>query len=170
MMLRFDLLSNKGPKVARTCPRGILLKGAKGIALESVARAIASECSADVFHAVNASELLGSVMGQSEENIRVLFQRMQTPPSSLHDVPSTSSSARGNPRITMSVAMLFIDNIHHICGKRDQSDAHTIRVVGQMLTLLDGAVRKRAEDDENHLFVLVGGTDRPDSLDPAVRR
>ncbi|MBO3842981.1 MAG: AAA family ATPase, partial [Candidatus Brockarchaeota archaeon] len=58
--------------------------------------------------------------------------------------------------------IIFIDEIDAIAGKRSDANQHEVRLVSQLLTLMDG-FRKRD-------IVVIAATNRPDALDEALRR
>lgn len=124
-------------------PRGILLWGPPGTGKTLLAKAIAAQARAN-FIAVNGPELLSKWVGASEQAVRELFTKArQTAP-----------------------CVVFVDEIDTLAPARgsSQSDSGVSdRVVGQLLTELDGL-----QDCPNVL--LVGATNRPDVLDPALLR
>ena len=95
--------------------------------------------------AVSAPALQGARPGETEENVRRIFQRAR-------------ELASRRP------TLLFLDEVDALCPRRGgPHQAPESRVVAQVLTLLDGI----GEDRE---VVVVGSTNRPDALDPALRR
>ena len=124
-------------------PRGILLWGPPGTGKTLLAKAIASQARAN-FIAVNGPELLSRWVGEAEQAVRELFAkaRQAAPCVVFVDELDTLAPARGS-------------NL----GDSGVSD----RVVGQLLTELDGL-----HGCPNVL--LVGATNRPDALDPALLR
>ena len=91
---------------------------------------------------INGPEIIGAARGESEENLRKLFK-----------------NAREN-----APAIIFVDEIDAIAPNRDKVKDETMsRVVATLLTEMDG-VKSSA-----HLIVI-GATNRPNSLDPALRR
>ncbi|KAJ0260449.1 AAA ATPase [Hirschfeldia incana] len=127
-----------------TPPRGILFHGPPGCGKTRLANAIANEAGVP-FYQISATEVVSGVPGDSEENIRELF----------------SKAYRTAPSI------VFIDEIDAIGSKREnQQREMEKRIVTQLLTCMDGP-----SGDENDGYVLViGATNRPDALDPALRR
>jgi len=123
-------------------PRGILLWGPPGTGKTLLAKAVASQARAN-FIAVNGPELLSKWVGASEQAVRELFAkaRQAAPCVVFIDELDTLAPARGG---------------HGDTGVSD-------RVVGQLLTELDGL-------HECPHVLLVGATNRPEALDPALLR
>ena len=123
-------------------PRGILLWGPPGTGKTLLAKAVASQARAN-FIAVNGPELLSKWVGASEQAVRELFAkaRQAAPCVVFIDELDTLAPARGG---------------HGDTGVSD-------RVVGQLLTELDGL-------HECPNVLLVGATNRPEALDPALLR
>jgi transitional endoplasmic reticulum ATPase len=123
-------------------PRGILLWGAPGTGKTLLAKAVASQARAN-FIAVNGPELLSKWVGASEQAVRELFSKArQTAP-----------------------CVVFVDELDTLAPARGRftGDGVSERVVGQLLTELDGL-----QGCPNVL--LVGATNRPEALDPALLR
>lgn len=124
-------------------PRGILLWGPPGTGKTLLAKAVASQARAN-FIAVNGPELLSKWVGASEQAVRELFTKARQ----------------------AAPCVVFMDEIDSLAPARGsyQSDSGVgDRVVGQLLTELDGL-----QDCPNVL--LIGATNRPDALDPALLR
>lgn len=137
---------------------GILLHGPPGCGKTKLAHAIANETGVP-FYQISATEMVSGVSGASEENIRELF----------------SKAYRTAPSI------VFIDEIDAIASKRESLQREMERrIVTQLMTCMDESHRleKSADgktdlekSDSNSSFVLViGATNRPDAVDPALRR
>ena len=121
-------------------PRGILLQGPPGVGKTYLARAIANEVGAHFVY-VNGPEILSSVQGGTEANLRSIFEEaMESAPS-----------------------VVLIDELDAIVPQRKESGQTDARMGTQLLSLLDGLVSM--ED-----VVVIGTTNRPDALDPALRR
>merc|ERR1712070_970953 len=122
-------------------PRGILLYGPPGSGKTLIARAVANETGA-FFFLINGPEIMSKLAGESESNLRKAFEEAE----------------KNSPSI------IFIDEIDSIAPKRDKTNGEVERrIVSQMLTLMDG-LKARAN------VVVIGATNRPNSIDPALRR
>ncbi|NXM27009.1 SPA5L protein, partial [Oxyruncus cristatus] len=131
-------------KLGLSVPNGVLLIGPPGVGKTLMVKAVAEEVGAFLF-GVSGPALHGSRPGEGEENLRRVFEK------------SREMSQEG-PTI------LFFDEIDSLCPKRGSSNnAPEDRIVAQLLTLLDG-VRSQGK------MVIVAATNRPDALDPALRR
>lgn len=134
-----DLYQRTGAKA----PRGILLWGPPGTGKTLLAKAVASQARAN-FIAVNGPELLSKWIGAAEQAVRELF----------------SKARQAAP------CVVFVDEIDTLAPIRGQFQGDSgvsDRVVGQLLTELDGL-----QGCPNVL--LIGATNRPDALDPALLR
>ena len=122
-------------------PKGVLLHGPPGTGKTLIAKAVANESGAN-FYTINGPEIMSKFYGQSEENLRKIFE----------------DGEKNAPSI------IFIDEIDAIAGKRSETHGEVEkRVVSQMLTLMDG-LKGRGK------LIVIGATNIPDSLDPALRR
>merc|ERR1719283_807452 len=122
-------------------PRGILLFGPPGTGKTLMARAVANETGA-FFFLINGPEIMSKMAGESESNLRKAFEEAE----------------KNAP------AIIFIDEIDSIAPKRDKTNGEVERrIVSQLLTLMDG-MKQRAH------VVVMGATNRPNSIDPALRR
>jgi transitional endoplasmic reticulum ATPase len=123
-------------------PKGVLLYGPPGTGKTLVARAVANASDAN-FVSVKGPELLDKYVGESERAVRDVFQRAR------QSAPT----------------VIFFDEIDAIAPERGGSfDSRvTERVVSQLLTELDGI-------EELRNVVVVGATNRPDIIDPALLR
>jgi len=123
-------------------PRGILLYGPPGTGKTLLAKAVATESETN-FILVKAGELLSKWVGDSEKGVKKTFERARQ----------------------VAPTVIFFDEIDALAPKRGlSSDNHvTERVVNQLLTEIDGL-------EELHDVVVIGATNRPDILDPALLR
>ncbi|XP_022916370.2 nuclear valosin-containing protein-like [Onthophagus taurus] len=142
------LVHMKRPEIYRRIgelpPRGILLHGPVGCGKTLLASAIAGELKVPLLK-VSAPELVAGVSGESEERIRDLFIK----------------AAASSPCI------LFIDQIDAITQSRQNSQKDMEkRIVAQLLTCFDDLNKNKSADQ----VLVIGATNRPDSLDPALRR
>ena len=121
-------------------PKGVLLHGPPGTGKTLIARAVANEVDA-TFITVDGPEIMSKYKGESEERLREVFERASD------DAP----------------AIVFFDEIDSIAGKRDDGGDVENRVVGQLLSLMDGL-------DARGDVIVIGATNRVDTIDPALRR
>ncbi|RMZ88388.1 hypothetical protein DV736_g4381, partial [Chaetothyriales sp. CBS 134916] len=136
---------------------GILFYGPPGTGKTLLAKAIATEFSLNFF-SVKGPELLNMYIGESEANVRRVFQRAR--------------DARP--------CVVFFDELDSVAPKRgNQGDSGGVmdRIVSQLLAELDGMSSSPADDGQSAsgpsggsgVFVI-GATNRPDLLDPALLR
>ncbi len=123
-------------------PKGVLIYGPPGCGKTLIARAVAHEADAQFF-SLSGPEIMHKHYGESEAHLRKVFEE--------------ASKAPG---------IIFIDEIDAIAPKRNALGSEQQverRVVSQLLTLMDGLVRRGQ-------VVVIGATNLPDSIDPALRR
>lgn len=126
---------------------GILFYGPPGTGKTLLAKAIATEFSLNFF-SVKGPELLNMYIGESEANVRRVFQRAR--------------DARP--------CVVFFDELDSVAPKRgNQGDSGGVmdRIVSQLLAELDGM--NGGEEGSGGVFVI-GATNRPDLLDSALLR
>jgi len=122
-------------------PKGILLYGPPGTGKTLLAKALANEIGA-YFISINGPEIMSKFYGESEERLRKVFEEAQA------NAP----------------AIIFIDEIDSIAPKREEVVGEVEkRVVAQLLALMDG-LKERGK------VIVIGATNRPEALDPALRR
>ena len=120
---------------------GILLYGPPGCGKTLLAKVLASESEANMYP-INGPEIMNKYYGETEAKLRDIFKE-----------------AKDN-----SPSIIFIDEIDAIAPKREEAYGDVEkRVVAQLLALMDGLT------DRGNVIVL-GATNRPDSMDPALRR
>ena len=122
-------------------PKGVLLHGPPGTGKTLLARAVAYETEAH-FITISGPEIMSKFYGQSEENLRKLFEEAKE----------------------MAPSIIFIDELDSIAPKRGEVTGEVERrVVAQLLSLLDG-LEGRGE------IIVIGATNRVNDIDPALRR
>ena len=120
---------------------GILLYGPPGCGKTLLAKVLASESEANMF-SINGPEIMNKYYGETEARLRDIFKE-----------------AKEN-----SPSIIFIDEIDAIAPKREEAYGDVEkRVVAQLLALMDGLT-------ERGNVIVLGATNRPDSVDPALRR
>ncbi|NXC75455.1 SPA5L protein, partial [Anhinga anhinga] len=131
-------------KLGLSVPNGVLLIGPPGVGKSLLVKVVAKEVGAYLF-CISGPALYGSRPGESEENLRRAFEK-------------------GKEMSSEGPTILFIDEVDSLCPKRGSSNsAPEDRVVAQLLTLLDGV-------GSEGKMVVMAATNRPDALDPALRR
>ena len=128
-------------RIGIEAPKGVLLYGPPGTGKTMLARAVAGETNAN-FYSIGGPEIMSKYYGESEERLRQIFKQAQeTAPS-----------------------IIFIDEIDSIAPKREEvSGELEKRIVSQLLSVMDGL-------EARGKVVVIGATNRPDALDPALRR
>eukprot|EP00561_Arcocellulus_cornucervis_P013372 CAMPEP_0185799834 /NCGR_PEP_ID=MMETSP1322-20130828/543_1 /TAXON_ID=265543 /ORGANISM="Minutocellus polymorphus, Strain RCC2270" /LENGTH=950 /DNA_ID=CAMNT_0028495437 /DNA_START=87 /DNA_END=2939 /DNA_ORIENTATION=- len=136
--------ADKYVKFGMSPSKGVLFYGPPGCGKTLLAKAIANECGAN-FISIKGPELLTQWFGESEANVRELFDkaRAASPCILMFDEMDSIAKARGS-------------------GGGGSSEAGD-RVINQILTEIDGVGARK------NVFVI-GATNRPDILDPAVIR
>lgn len=128
---------------------GILLYGPPGTGKTLLAKAIATSCSLNFF-SVKGPELLNMYIGESEANVRRVFQRARD----------------------AKPCVVFFDELDSVAPKRgEKGDSGGVmdRIVSQLLAELDGMSEGGEGSGAGDVFVI-GATNRPDLLDPALLR
>ncbi|MHA2362931.1 MAG: CDC48 family AAA ATPase [Candidatus Hodarchaeales archaeon] len=122
-------------------PKGVLLHGPPGTGKTLLAKAVANETDSN-FISLGGPEIMSKFYGESEKKLREIFKDAEK------NAPS----------------IVFIDEIDSIAPKREEVTGEVERrVVAQLLALMDG-LEARGQ------VVVIGATNRPNALDPALRR
>ncbi|SCU98645.1 LAMI_0F15676g1_1 [Lachancea mirantina] len=129
-----------------TPPRGVLFHGPPGTGKTLMARALAASCSSDgqkiTFFMRKGADILSKWVGEAERQLRLLFDEAK----------------KNQPSI------IFFDEIDGLAPVRSskQEQIHA-SIVSTMLALMDGM-------DNRGQVIVIGATNRPDAVDPALRR
>ncbi|MEA1993963.1 MAG: CDC48 family AAA ATPase [Euryarchaeota archaeon] len=122
-------------------PKGVLLYGPPGTGKTLLAKAVANETESN-FLVINGPELMSKFYGQSEQNLRKIFEQAK------ENAPS----------------IVFIDEIDSLAPKREEVTGDVEkRLVSQLLTIMDGL-------DPRGDIVVIAATNRPSDVDEALRR
>ncbi|WP_226479447.1 CDC48 family AAA ATPase [Natrinema amylolyticum] len=122
-------------------PKGVLLHGPPGTGKTLMAKAVANEIDAH-FETISGPEIMSKYYGESEEQLREVFEEAE------ENAPS----------------IIFIDELDSIAAKREEAGGDVERrVVAQLLSLMDGL-------EERGRVTVIAATNRVDAIDPALRR
>ncbi|TGZ84322.1 AAA-domain-containing protein [Ascodesmis nigricans] len=148
-LLEFVVLPLSKPEIYESLgvpfPRGVLLHGPPGCGKTYLANALAGELGMP-FLSVSAPSIVSGMSGESEKKVRELFEEARE----------------------KAPCLVFLDEIDAITPKRESAQREMERrIVAQLLTCMDDLAP--AKNDGKPVMVI-GATNRPDSLDPALRR
>lgn len=128
-----------------TPPRGVLFHGPPGCGKTMMAGALAGELGVP-FLSVSAPSIVSGTSGESEKALRDTFDEAKS----------------------IAPCILFVDEIDAITPKRETAQREMERrIVAQLLTCLDELAWER---EEGQPVMVLGATNRPDAIDPALRR
>jgi ATP-dependent 26S proteasome regulatory subunit len=121
--------------------RGVILSGPPGNGKTLMAKAVATESDAHL-ELINGPEILSKWVGQSEHNLRCVFERARA----------------------LAPSIILIDELDAIAPQRaEMMHQHDITLISQMLVLLDGM-------EERGRVIVIGTTNRLEAVDPAIKR
>ena len=125
-----------------TPPRGILLHGPPGTGKTMLLRCVANTSNAHVL-TINGPSIVSKYLGETEAALRGIF----------------------NEAVKYQPSIIFIDEVDSLAPNRASDDSGEVesRVVATLLTLMDGM-------GSNGRLVVIAATNRPNSVDPALRR
>eukprot|EP01083_Nonionella_stella_P080445 221103_1 len=127
----------------RTPWRGILLYGPPGTGKSFLAKAVATEANNSTFFSVSSSDLVSKFLGESERLVRNLFEMARA----------------------RAPAIIFIDEIDSLCGSRSDGENDSARrIKTEFLVQMQGVGKS------NDSVLVLGATNTPWGLDPAIRR
>jgi len=139
-------------------PRGLLFYGPPGTGKTQLMKVLAKNLELSEPIIIRGPEIISQYYGKSEERLRKVFLEAKEKAEE------------------ETLAIIFIDEIDSLAPRRDLSKGELEqRLVGQLLSLMDGLERenlkseKVKEESKNHVIVI-GSTNRPEALDPALRR
>jgi transitional endoplasmic reticulum ATPase len=122
-------------------PKGVLLHGPPGTGKTLLAKAVAYETDSH-FISISGPEIMSKFFGQSEENLRKVFDE-----------------GKNN-----SPSIIFLDELDSIAPKREEGKSQVeSRIVAQLLSSMDG-LEGRGE------VIVIGATNKVNNIDPALRR
>jgi len=127
----------------RTPWKGILLYGPPGTGKSFLAKEVATEAGASTFFSVSSSDLVSKYQGESERLVKNLFEMARA----------------------KSPAIIFIDEIDSLCGSRSDGENDSARrIKTEFLVQMQGVGKG------NDGILVLGATNTPWDLDPAIRR
>jgi transitional endoplasmic reticulum ATPase len=130
-------------RIGVEAPKGVLLYGPPGTGKTLLAKAIANESEAN-FMTIKGSDILSKWYGESEKHIAEIFKKARQ----------------------VAPAIIFLDELDALAPVRGTAEGEphaTERIVNQLLSELDGLEELRG-------VVIIGATNRPDIIDPALLR
>ena len=140
-----------GATLGVTWPKGVLVHGPSGVGKSSAVIQIVQESEA-VLYTVTPATLIGQYMGESERHLREIFENA-------HKQAGTCGKTH----------VILIEEADALFPRRKAENHHEARLVGQLLTLMDGLGAKTTGKGDGHV-VVVAITTHPNVIDPALRR
>lgn len=132
-------------QIGSDIPRGVLLHGPPGCGKTMLANALANELGV-AFISVSAPSVVSGMSGESEKKLRDIFDEAKS----------------------VAPCLVFIDEIDAITPKRESVQREMERrIVAQLLTCMDDVA---LEKTDGRPIMIIGATNRPDSIDAALRR
>lgn len=133
--------------------QGVLVHGPSGVGKSASIQQVAREYDAEI-HVVTPATLIGQYMGESEKNLREVFEKAEE-----------QASHSEKPQI------ILIEEADSLFPQRKSgSSQQDARLVAQMLTLMDGSMAKSTRSTKNGHLVVIAVTTHPNSIDGALRR
>lgn len=124
-------------------PRGVLLCGPPGCGKTALAHALCGQLDEVPFFKLSGPSVVSSLSGESEQNIREIFEEV----------------------VANAPSVLFIDEIDSIAGKRENSAKDMEkRIVAQLVSSMDDLEQCPKP------VIIIAATSRPESLDSSLRR
>lgn len=144
-----SLSLKKGRFPSKKPPKGLLFYGPPGTGKTLLMRTLAKKLGLSEPIIIRGPEIISQYYGKSEARLRQIF---------------TLAKERAEEE---NLAIIFIDELDSLAPRRDVTKGELEpRLVGQLLSLMDGLEK---EVSKGHVIVI-GSTNRPEALDPALRR
>ena len=144
-------------------PRGLLFYGPPGTGKTLLMKVLSEKLGlkeGEESFVIGGPEIISQYYGKSEAKLRHIFCEAA-------EKAKNSVREKGWKK---GLAIIYIDELDSIAPRRDVMGGELEpRLVGQLLTLLDGREEKCSGGEEGHV-IFIGSTNRPDALDPALRR
>jgi len=134
-------------------PRGLLFYGPPGTGKTRLMKTLAKKLGLSELIMVRGPEIISQYYGKSEARLRQVF---------------TLAKERAEEE---NLAIIFIDELDSLAPRRDLTKGELEpRLVGQLLSLMDGLERESEREVSKGHVIVIGSTNRPEALDKALRR